>query len=88
VDVDAWVLHHNISPVTGTLDAAALARLARVRQIHLAGAGDWQVPPHLIDAYLRRLPDRAQARAVAIPAQDHDCCWVAAWPDLLARLGV
>ena len=85
VDVDAWVRHHNISPVTGSLDAAALSRLARVRQIHLAGANDWQVPPHLIDSYLRRLPDRAQARAATIPAQDHDCCWVAAWPDLLAR---
>lgn len=85
VDVDAWVRHHAISPVTGSLDASALARLARVRQIHLAGAEDWQVPPHLIDAYLRRLPDRAQARATSVAGQNHDCCWVAAWPDLLAR---
>lgn len=85
LDVDAWVRHHNISPVTGSLDAAALARLARVRQAHLTGVRDWQVPPHLAEAYARRLPDRGQTRVTAIQGQDHDCCWVESWTRLLAE---
>ena len=56
LDVDAWVRHHRISPVTGSLDATMRAKLAGVRQIHFAGARDWQVPPTLLDSYMRALP--------------------------------
>jgi hypothetical protein len=85
LDVDAWVRHHAISPVEGALDAAALTALGRTRQIHVTGTDDWQVPPNLTGAYLRRLPAREQVRLVEMPRHNHDCCWVESWPGLLAR---
>ncbi len=83
LDVDAWVRHHRISPVTGSLDAAMRTKLAQVRQIHFAGARDWQVPPVLLETYMRTLPPTV-ANARILSDQDHDCCWGAVWQRLLS----
>ena len=49
------------------------------------GGDDEIVPPRIVESYLARMADRSNSRMVLLPDFDHDCCWVEAWPALLAR---
>ena len=51
-----------------------------LRQIHLVGERDRNVPPMLVWNFASALPN---AEVRVIPAFDHRCCWVDAWPMLL-----
>jgi pimeloyl-ACP methyl ester carboxylesterase len=86
LDHAAWTTHHRLAPLRGSLNPADLAqRLEVLPQVHLAGAKDRVVPPAIAESYLGRMDDRSRARLVVVEGADHDCCWVAAWPDLLRR---
>jgi len=86
LDHARWTGLHAISPLAGSLNPADDAeRLASVPQIHLVGTRDDIVPRAPVDSYMARLPDRRRARVVEVSSQTHDCCWVGAWRDLLAR---
>jgi hypothetical protein len=82
LDVAAWASFHGYRPLTG-LDPAMLPAVAGgARLAHLAGGHDAVVPRSLIAGYL------AGHRAVVgdFPGFDHVCCWVDAWPTILAEL--
>jgi len=82
LDTDAWTHAHSYRPLTGSLNPAHEAPLA-IREWHVVGARDTNVPPSINRAYFERLaPDRVWSYADA----DHACCWVALWPQILARL--
>jgi pimeloyl-ACP methyl ester carboxylesterase len=86
LDHARWTSLHSISPLRGSLSPVDFAaRLAAIPQIHLLGARDEIVPRAPVDSYVARLPDRTRSRVVSVPGQTHDCCWVGAWRDLLAR---
>ena len=86
LDHAAWTRHHDVSPLTGSLNPADLTeRLQRVPQTHFVGADDEIVPPLVVESYLARMSDRARTRMIVVPDFDHDCCWVDAWPALLSR---
>ncbi|MGD9601574.1 MAG: alpha/beta hydrolase [Gammaproteobacteria bacterium] len=81
LDVAAWSAHHDYSPLAGSRDPATLPPLPkRIRQVHLVGADDTQVPRALVARYLVRQP-WATVRELA--GFDHHCCWTASWPRLL-----
>ena len=83
LDVSAWAVYHDFTPLTGSLDPADEAPLARrIAQLHLAGADDRRVPPWLVAPVVARQPN---AELVVLPGFDHRCCWEAQWPALLAR---
>ena len=83
LDVAAWTSHHGFSALTGSLNPATnFAATASVPQIHYVGAIDEVVPSYLTQQLKSKLP----VNSVDIIAEfDHDCCWSAAWPDLLER---
>lgn len=83
----AWTSHHRITPLYDSLNPADAAGLARVPQIHIAGAEDRIVPPTVIAPLVEALRARGAPRAamVTVAEADHDCCWAALWPGLLAR---
>ncbi|KAA5605954.1 alpha/beta hydrolase [Roseospira marina] len=76
LDPAAWARHHGVSPLP-PLDAATVARLATVPQVHWIGARDTVVPPALARAVLARIPGAPAPREV--PGFDHACCWVDGW---------
>ena len=82
LDTDAWTTHHGYLPLTGSLNPAHSAREHPWREIHLQGGNDKVAPPATTDAYFERYP-AAQRRLIA--DYDHVCCWVDAWPSLLAE---
>ena len=83
-----WTSHHEVSPLTGSLNPVDQApRLAAIQQTHFVGADDEIVPPLVAETFMRALPSLDNARVVRIPGYDHPCCWVRDWPALLARAG-
>ena len=82
LDVDAWTRLHGYSPLAGSLDPAREPPLpSTIREIHLVGGRDDNVPPSIAIAFQARHPG---ARIVDIPPFDHRCCWIERWPALLA----
>lgn len=81
LDVGAWAQRHGYRPLSASLDPARRAALPHaVRQIHLVGGNDTNVPPALVRAAVEQQPD---ARVIEIVHYDHRCCWTEAWPGLL-----
>ncbi len=84
LDIDAWTRHHGYSPLSESLNPSARASLPeRVRHWYVIGGRDQEVPPSLIDE--RSNPAVRNARILRLDA-DHRCCWVDAWPGILATI--
>jgi len=82
LDVAAWTGLHGYSPLVGSIDPAeADARQRSIRAVHLYGEQDENVPA-LINARFFRNAGRGTA-CLIIGGYDHDCCWVADWPERL-----
>lgn len=80
LDIDAWTAAHDYTPLAGSLNPATLPPLpASIRQRHLFGARDRDVPRALAARFLER---QVAAEVVEVPGFDHRCCWVQAWPAL------
>ena len=82
LDPEAWTLHHELSPLVGSLDPVAQAgRLRGLPQMHLAGSDDRVVP-----AYTRgRFLAAAGTEQRIVEGASHGCCWVDSWPRPLCR---
>jgi pimeloyl-ACP methyl ester carboxylesterase len=84
LDVKAWTAYHRYLPLNGSLDPADAGPFPNgIVEIHLTGGADSDIPPALIERYLAAHP-RAQHRNY--DRFDHNCCWRAAWPQLLPEL--
>lgn len=82
LDIDAWTSHHGYLPLDGSLNPTSLPRFAAsLRQIHLIGMDDTNIPPWLSRSALRGQP---AARIIEWPGIDHGCCWERVWPEILA----
>ena len=82
LDVDAWARHHGYLPLEGSLDPARSNVAHPWREVHYAGGRDTVVPVRTTDHYFTRYP-RAARRI--LDNNDHVCCWIEQWPDLLAQ---
>lgn len=81
LDHAAWTAHHKVTPLTGSLNPADnAARVQAIPQVHYVGADDRIVPREIVEAYVRRMSDRADTRIVEMKGFDHGCCWERAWP--------
>lgn len=85
LDTAAWTTHHQISPLTGSLNPADQARqISALPQTHLCGAQDTVVPPFLCRRFLDRMGRPATARCMELGGVDHNQGLEARWADLLA----
>ncbi|KAA6187352.1 alpha/beta hydrolase [Thiohalocapsa marina] len=84
LDTDAWTARHGYTPLLGSLNPAKRAALpARVRQLHIAGERDANVPPALIQTALNSAGSQA---IVQVLASDHRCGWQDHWPSVLRAI--
>jgi hypothetical protein len=89
LDLARWVQLHDAEPLSGSLDPAAEAKaIEHVPQVHFGGADDAVVPPVVLYGFLAQLAPSPLARVIVLPGFDHDCCWAAAWPQLLEISGL
>jgi hypothetical protein len=83
LDIDAWADHHDYSRLTGSLNPARQGPLdPRIRQIHLSGERDRQVPPWTIERFRGVNPG---ATFKSLPGFGHRCCWIDQWPEILGE---
>lgn len=84
LDTAAWVAHHRLTPLLGSLNPAdAWPALAGIEQIHFVGGSDRAVPPLVARAFAARFPAERSPRIEVIEDFDHACCWPAAWAKLI-----
>ena len=84
LDIDAWADRHGYSRLAGSLNPAAETPLdSGIRQIHLIGERDDQVPPETIRRFLAMNP---QAHLKVFPEFDHRCCWGERWQTMLGSV--
>lgn len=80
----AWVTHHRVTPLAGSLDPVDVAEtVAAIPQLHVTGRRDSTVPAAVTRDYLSRLPAAAPVRWLEVDA-DHGCCYDRQWPALRA----
>ncbi len=86
LDIRAWTRLHGISGLAGSLNPADYWKpLAGVRQTHYIGERDAVMPPEIYDSYRKAFPASANITMEILAGFDHKCCWVQAWPQLLAK---
>lgn len=84
LDVERWTRHHGYGVLTTSLDPARLPPLPRqIRQFHLVGGSDKNVPPDIVQDAVDRQPN---AELLLYPEFTHDCCWPEVWPVILGRI--
>lgn len=81
LDTGAWTDHQRVLPLTASLNPA-LQRPSGVPEVHWLGEEDTVVPPETVQRYSHRHPG---ARFLYVAGFGHRCCWVAHWPEILAR---
>lgn len=80
----AWADLHRISRLQDSLNPPEVAlALGNIRQLHLVGGRDRNMPISVYQSYRAAFPLQADIRLELIPAFDHDCCWEQRWPGLL-----
>lgn len=80
LDHAAWTSHHDVSPMTGSLNPVDFAdKLRTVPQLHLVGDDDSVVPASIARAYEARMLGAQKLRIVPIEDYDHYCCWARDW---------
>lgn len=87
LDHARWTALHGVSPLAGSLDAAAVARsVQHIPQVHLVGDDDEVVPEEIARAFAARMTDTTRTAIRVVPGFDHECCWAEAWPRLLREI--
>ena len=81
VDTDAWTEHHGYTRLVGSLNPADSDPLpASIKQLHLSGGLDENMPASLIRKWAARRP---AATLWEIADNSHLCCWNKNWPAVL-----
>ena len=81
LDTQAWSQYHGYPAPAGSLNPAVDASVpAAIRQVHLAGLKDENVPADIIENFSRA---QGNSRYMGVPNFTHDCCWPEIWPDIL-----
>jgi len=84
LDTDAWVQYHHYSALTSSINPAHKKALpSAIRQIHLQGDRDDNIPPWVTASYMSKQDD---VTILSYADADHTCCWLSYWPQLLSIL--
>jgi len=84
LDIDRWSELHGYSPLSGSLNPARRPALPEnIRQWHLMGVRDSNVPPELVEQVVE---SQIAAERLVFAEFDHSCCWESIWGDFLKRL--
>jgi len=86
LDHGLWTDLHNVTALTGSLNAADFARdLQGIPQVHYVGGRDDITPARVVESFAARMTDSSQTTIRTEATFDHEFCWVDAWPRLLGE---
>ena len=87
LDTGMWTEHHDVTPLTGSLNPVNYAAALRaVPQVHLAGEDDDEVPAKIAKSFADALGHAADAELRVVPDFDHRCCWSDGWGKTIAGI--
>ena len=76
LDTEAWTKHHNISPLSGSLNPADYWQdLVDIPQTHYVGSNDKIVPPAIAQSYANRFPIGKTPDIIVEKAYAHHFFW-------------
>lgn len=84
LDTETWLDHHGYKQLDGSLNPARSTGLpSNIRQYHLAGGDDDNVPASLIERFVK-----TQKNAVYLYHEEygHECCWSEIWSEIINLL--
>lgn len=80
MDLAAWVYAHHISPLVQSLAPEDNIRmLATIPQLHIVSQQDENVPPSILNSYMRRLPKGHCVKTVTVEGPTHEEGWDSTW---------
>lgn len=80
MDLAAWVYAHHISPLVQSLAPEDNIRmLATIPQMHIVSRQDENVPPAILESYVKRLPKGHCVKTVTVDGPTHEEGWENAW---------
>ena len=83
LDIEAWARLHDYTPLIGSLNPALRPPLdVKIKQLHLAGERDKNVPPYIIKNAISR---QRNTQFIVVKYFDHSCCWLDIWPKTLRK---
>jgi pimeloyl-ACP methyl ester carboxylesterase len=83
LDHRAWALHHRVSSLSGSLNAADNSeRIANLPQIHFVGDRDVNISPELARKWPLALRGSQSVNLRIIENFNHACCWAEHWGEL------
>ena len=86
IDLGAWVRHHDLTPLIGSLDPMDyLSVLQNVPQLHVVGAEDENIPASVLSGYRHKINSR-QAVFLTAGGRDHQGDWPSYWPQIIAAV--
>lgn len=81
LDVRAWCKYHNYNPLLNSLNPIDVAQIPlTVRQFHLAGTQDDNVPAEFIKKFSQHYQN---SFFFSFENFDHNCCWAEMWTNFL-----
>ncbi|MEW8507119.1 MAG: alpha/beta fold hydrolase [Candidatus Thiodiazotropha sp.] len=82
LDIESWADLHGYDPLEESLNPKTMSQLpVTIRQYHLAGGKDSNVPPGIIrDALI----NQSKTQFILFDDFTHGCCWEEIWKTLLA----
>ncbi|MGD8912097.1 MAG: alpha/beta fold hydrolase [Candidatus Thiodiazotropha sp.] len=82
LDIETWAEFHGYDPLDDSQNPQSMSPLpATIRQYHLAGGRDRNVPPNIIRDALSNQPD---SQFILFKEFTHGCCWGEIWRKVLA----
>lgn len=86
LDHAAWTHHHQVLPLTGSLNAVdEIGALKAIKQWHFVGGQDSVVPPSLVESFANRFPSSHRPVIIIEPGYTHECCWAENWARLMEQ---
>ncbi|MES9993973.1 MAG: alpha/beta fold hydrolase [Candidatus Thiodiazotropha sp.] len=81
LDIESWVDLHSYDPLDGSLNPKSMPALpGTIRQYHLAGGKDTNIPAGMIRDALINQPE---SQFILFEDFTHGCCWERVWEGLL-----
>jgi pimeloyl-ACP methyl ester carboxylesterase len=82
LDIETWAELHGYDPLDGSKNPKAMPPLpTTIRQYHLAGGRDSNVPANLVRDALVNQPD---SQYILFDEFTHGCCWEEVWYEVLS----
>lgn len=84
IDVDEFIRHHGLSPMEGSLNPVAFAKVLRhIPQLHLVGTRDKIIPINVANSYQQKLGHPHTIKIQTLSAS-HNAGWNQFWPQIAA----